>query len=331
VIQSLRTTLHPAWYQGHRRKPPYFEGWYYKLVDESEQHRYAIIPGVFRGADSEASHAFVQVLDGMTGQTIYQRYPVSEFWAADGSLDLRVGPSRFTETAINLSIDSPELNLAGELRFEGSIPWPVSLASPGIMGWYAWVPLMECYHGVVSLDHAIRGVLRVAGRDIDFGGGRGYIEKDWGRSFPSAWVWTQSNHFQEEGTSLTASVAIIPWLRSSFRGFIIGLWHADALYRFATYTGARIEELELTDDHVHWIVSNSRHRLEIHTSRGAAGLLRGPSGMDMGIRVPETLDADVSLRLWDLESGSARLIFEGTGRNGGLEVAGELQRLLAAS
>ena len=23
------------------------------------------------------------------------------------------------------------------------------------MGWYAWVPFMECYHGVLSLDHTI--------------------------------------------------------------------------------------------------------------------------------------------------------------------------------
>ena len=238
MIQTLRTTLHPAWYQGHRRRPPYFEGWYYKIVDVSEQHGFAIIPGVFRGSEQAASHAFVQVLDGMTGQATYHRYLMSDFWASDNSLDLRVGPNRFTEMTITLGIDSPELTLAGELRFEGLVPWPVSLASPGIMGWYPWVPLMECYHGVVSLDHAIRGSLAVAGGDIDFTAGRGYIEKDWGRSFPSSWVWMQSNHFQEEGTSFTASEAMIPWLRSSFRGFIIGLWHAGRLYRFATYTGA---------------------------------------------------------------------------------------------
>ena len=87
----------------------------------------------------------------------------------------------------------------------------------------------------------------------------------------------------------------------------------------------------MADDHVHWVVSDRRHRLEIHTSRGAAGLLRGPSGMDTGVRLPETLDADMSVRLWDLESGSTRPLFEGTGRNGGLEVAGDLQRLLSAS
>lgn len=60
----------------------------------------------------------------------------------------------------------------------------MTVRSPGIMGWYAWVPTMECYHGVVSLDHAISGKLMIEDQAHDFNGGRGYIEKDWGKSFP---------------------------------------------------------------------------------------------------------------------------------------------------
>jgi hypothetical protein len=328
MIRFLRTTLHPHWYQGRHRKPPYFEGWYYKLVDKSEQHRFAVIPGLFRGAEAGASHAFVQVLNGVTGQATYHRYPVGEFRAAETSFDLQVGPNRFTQTGMDMQIESAELSLSGELSFEGLTPWPVTVFSPGIMGWYAWMPFMQCYHGVVSLDHRIHGQLALDGQAMDFGGGRGYMEKDWGRSFPSAWIWMQSNHFAEEGTSFTASVAIIPWLRSSFRGFIIGLWHAGRLLRFATYTGARTEELAVADDDVHWIVSDRRYLLDIRASRSEAGLLRGPSGVDMGVRVPETLNATVTVRLWDRGGGNDTLVYEGTGLHGGLEVAGDLGRLL---
>ena len=59
-------------------------------------------------------------------------------------------------------------------------------------------------------------------------------------------------------TSLTASVAIIPWLRGAFPGFIVGLRHDGQLYRFATYTGAAIERLELADTHVTWHMSRTR-------------------------------------------------------------------------
>ena len=55
---SLRTTLTPGMYHGFNKKPPFFEGWYYKLVSADERYKVAIIPGVILGQDA---HAFVQV------------------------------------------------------------------------------------------------------------------------------------------------------------------------------------------------------------------------------------------------------------------------------
>jgi tocopherol cyclase len=327
VIRFLRTTLNPACYHGQGKKPPFFEGWYFKLVDASEGHRFAVIPGVFLSEDPAKHHAFVQILDGRTGNVTYHRYTAQEFWAAEGAFDLRIGPNRFTTEHLALDIHSPEMVISGELRFSGLAPWPVTLASPGIMGWYAWVPMMECYHGVVSLDHGIEGALQVNDQPIEFTGGRGYIEKDWGRSFPSAWIWFQTNHFEQPGTSLTASVAIIPWVRRSFPGFIIGLWHGGVLYRFATYTGARIEQLDITDERVSWVVRDRRYRLEMQAIRAEGGLLQAPTTLDMGRRIAETLDAGVEVELYVLEKGDSRLLFRGAGRHAGLEAAGDLARL----
>jgi tocopherol cyclase len=334
VIRSLRSVLRPAAYHGHGKKPPFFEGWYYKLVDTTGRHRYAIIPGVFLSDDPEQDHAFVQVLDGATGCSTYHRYAADEFWAAEDTLDLRIGPNHFTTEYLSLQIRSPELEIDGDLHFSGLHPWPVTLRSPGIMGWYAWAPFMECYHGVVSLDHLISGVLQVnvptkVGLAVDLTGGRGYIEKDWGRSFPSAWIWFQTNHFDQPGTSLTASIAIIPWLRGSFPGFIVGLWHNEGLYRFATYTGARTEALDITDEAVTWAISDRRHRLEMRAIRAEGGLLQAPTTADMGRRIAETLNANVETALYSLEGGRPRLLFDGIGRHAGLEAVGDLSRLQA--
>jgi hypothetical protein len=51
------------------------------------------------------------------------------------------------------------------------------------MGPYAFVPFMECYHGILSMDHKINGQLIIHDEIIDFTGGKGYMEKDWGQSF----------------------------------------------------------------------------------------------------------------------------------------------------
>ncbi len=77
---SLRTTLTPGVYHGANKKPPFFEGWYYKLVSADERHKVAIIPGVILGQDA---HAFLQVLDGVDGTTAYLQFPVADFRADD--------------------------------------------------------------------------------------------------------------------------------------------------------------------------------------------------------------------------------------------------------
>ena len=81
---------------------------------------------------------------------------------------------------------------------------------------------MECYHGILSMNHSINGTLILNGKTLSFDKGRGYMEKDWGHSFPEGYIWMQSNHFSKKETSIKISVAKIPWLRSSFIGFIAG-------------------------------------------------------------------------------------------------------------
>lgn len=69
MLRYLRGVLHPEIYHGFGRKTPFFEGWYFKLVDAARQRRMAIIPGVFMAeGDARGNHAFVQVLDGMGGR-----------------------------------------------------------------------------------------------------------------------------------------------------------------------------------------------------------------------------------------------------------------------
>jgi hypothetical protein len=318
----LQTTLTPAMYHGHRAKPPFFEGWYFKLISADERQRYAIIPGVILG---EQGHAFIQLLNGNDGTAAYHRFPLEQFWASESEFDIRIGESRFSSREINLQVATQAGSLGGRLRFEDPIPWPVSWRSPGIMGWYAWAPRMECYHGVLGFDHAIQGALRIDGAHVDFDLGRGYIEKDWGQSFPAAWVWFQTNHFGTPGTSLTASVAMIPFLGNAFRGFIVGLWHERRLYRFATYSGAKIESLEIQPEHVRWAIVDKTHRLELAAHKAPGAAILGPTRVEMGIRVNETLQATVEARLLTHEG---EVLFAGTGRNAGLEVQGDLERLL---
>jgi tocopherol cyclase len=322
---TLRKIFHPELHQGANKKPPFFEGWYYKIIDASETHKYAFIPGIFLHTDSRNQHAFVQVLNGTTGASDYHRFPFDEFRYKPDHFEIDIDQNGFSLERMRLRLGTGEKSIKGELRFRRLSPWPITVASPGVMGWYAYVPFMECFHGVLSFDHEIEGSLQVAGQSIDFTGGRGYMEKDWGKSFPSAHIWMQTNHFEQPGVSLSASVAIIPWLFSSFPGFIVGLMVNNVLYRFATYTGANIKLLDVTDNDIHWTMADKKHELEIHATRSQGGLLHAPTTTEMSNRLLESLTSTVSVCLKKKTGG---IIFSGTGNHAGLELGGDLPSLL---
>jgi hypothetical protein len=307
---------------GRRRRRGFFEGWYYKLVGASGARTLAVIPGLFLSRDGRNRFGFVMTVDG--SRVALTRYPMADVEARSDRFDLRIGANRFSAGELSLDLDAGGIPWRGTLSFTDRAPWPVTWTSPGAMGWYAYMPFMECFHGVVSLDHRIDGALDVGQARIDLAGGRGYTEKDWGRNFPSSWVWMQANHFEVPGVSLFASVAIIPFLGTTFGGSIVGLQLDGQLYRFATYTGARVRALDVEPARVRVVVEDRRHRLEMEASRGPTVRLFGPTADDMVPRVDECLASPIAVRL-SLLGGP--VLFEGRSPIGALEAQGDVARL----
>ena len=326
MINYIKKVMNPVWYHGHGKKAPFFEGWYFKCVSADESQKWAFIPGIFKNKAGEKSHSFIQVLDGNSGAAHYHRFEHDVFRAREMDFDVSIGRSRFRIDHIQFDIDDEIGNISGELRFFNQHPWDITLFAPGVMGPFGWLPFLECYHGICSLDHRIEGQLNIYGEEVDFSGGRGYIEKDWGQSFPTGYIWQQSNHFETEGTSLTASFATVPNVGRTFAGFIVGLWHEQRLYQFTTYNMTTIAYVHVSDSDVKWALQNQNYRLEVEATRAEGGLLLGPEREDMHKRVDETLKSRIQARL--IERSSKRIIFEGVGRNAALEVVGDLSMIL---
>jgi tocopherol cyclase len=314
---------HPEGFHGQGITKNFFEGWYFKFVSADQSQRWAVIPGIFRGLGGESrDEAFVQVLDGSSGRSWYHRFEMSEFSASPNRFDVRVGGNHFHERGAEL--DLPQLK--GHLEITTALkPWPVTLSSPGIMGWYGLVPFMECFHGIVSFGHDLKGQLEVEGSTVSFDGGKGYIEKDWGKNFPSGYIWLHSNHVESDPqASLVASAAIIPWLRRPFRGFIMGLHHLGTLHRWTTYNGSQEELLSLDDSHVTWRVSGPDGVLELRAERKRGGLLHAPLREAMHQRVEETMDGRIEIR----HTKGSKVLLDSVATCGAMEVFGDTERLL---
>jgi tocopherol cyclase len=321
ILRKIHSVFHPEQFQGWNRKRNYFEGWYFKVVSEDETKAFAIIPGI--AMDSQGKRQpFIQVLDGKKRTAQYHKFGPDSFVSAGNRFEISIQDNHFSEN--QLSINLPEMK--GELEFSGNVPWPSNWYSPGIMGPYSFLPFMECYHGIVSMDHSVNGHLIVGGESLDFSRGRGYIEKDWGQSFPSAYLWLQTNHFSQAGISLKVSVAKIPYLNYSFVGFIAGIWLCDRLIQFTTYNQSVLRKCFIDTEKVELVIQNKNYTLEIMTRREVSTALASPILGLMDGRIEESMNARVEVNLTDRKTG--KTILQDVGRNGGLEVAGKIEEII---
>lgn len=319
---SLRTLFKPEVFQGNLKRNHYFEGWYFKHVSADHNQVLAIIPGISLAG---SHHSFIQIIDGSNGNTRYIEFPVSRFYGSRDHLDIRIGNNRFTKDSIELDINNHDTILQGTLRYANSISWPGSLLAPGIMGWYSYVPKMECYHGIVSLDHSIKGTLNFQGHTLDFNNGRGYIEKDWGTSMPESWIWLHANTFGAPGTSVMVSIAKIPWMGKFFIGFLCFVLVRGKIYKFMTYNNSRIESLSLKEGRLDLAVRNRNFSVSLTAQQKKAGSLKAPVHGLMERYIKESIDSELSI---SIKSSSGSTIFDGNAEKAGLELVGNLDELV---
>ncbi len=299
----------PARYHGKPSSRPYFEGWYFK--QSSNNDAFAVIPGVFRSADARGDTAFIQVIFGTPPQSFFVPYPPNDFFCHPRRFELRIGGCLFTMNAVKL--DLPQIGLAAEFDYRNHVPIKRGPFSPSIMGPFSYLPAMQCNHGVLSLWQSVSGEVRFGEQLMMFDNADGYMEKDWGESFPESWIWMQCGN---EEAALMCAVASIPFRKFSFIGVICALNVMGHEYRFATYNGAHVLAINRENKLVTVEVGRGKYRLCIIARNTQFGTLKAPTKTGMDREIEESLSAvfDVSL------CHGTQTLFSGHFDSGGLEM-----------
>lgn len=189
-----------------------FWGWYFKC--QSDNQTLAVIPAIH--SEKNKKSCSIQLITDQFSQNVSFTYS-----------QCRIG-----KEGISLNISTPMLTAVGSVSFENITPIKYD-----IMGPFAYVPFMECRHGVMSMMHDVTGEMNINGTPYVFSKASGYWEGDRGRSFPKKYAWTQCNY---ENGSLMLSVADIPIGSLHFTGIIGVVLLNGKEYRFATYLGAKV-------------------------------------------------------------------------------------------
>ncbi len=312
--------FNPEVFQGNLERRKYFEGWYLKHVSADLTQVLSFIPGV----SLQDREAFIQVINGISGESWFYTFPLEEFRWNDQEFSISIGENVFTNKYSRLNLKSKQASFQGELHYSDMVKYPRDWFNPGIMGPYSFMPFMECSHAIVSATHHVQGSIKTGKEKLDFNGGKGYMEKDWGRSFPQAWIWLQCNNFSQNNTSLMFSLARVPYLGQIFNGLAAFLYHEGKFHIFTTWNKAELVQAEMLKNTLTVELKQGNKQLRIEAVRSRVGELKAPQNGEMSRVIKESVDSRVSIEFND----GAGLTYKDKGQRAGLEIIDEIFQYL---
>lgn len=275
--------------QLHIKDKGMFEGWYFRVSDRKIS--IAVIVGI------SETMAFIQTIDTYTDLSQMLEFDLNEFEYGNNPFFIRIQNNYFTKEKIILNLNQGTIKIRGILENETLTPLRSSLYAPTIMGPFYYLTKMECHHEIISLLHRVKGRLIINQQKINING-LGYMEKDWGYSFPRDYLWIQSNDCIQGKASLFIAVAKIPIKITSFTGIIMVLMIEDKQYRIASYYGAYLKRWLIKDGYYYLIIKQYPYSFYIKIIPGDSNLLKAPQLGMMHEEVKESLNSKVTVLIY---------------------------------
>jgi hypothetical protein len=315
----------PHLYHGIEKTRPYFEGWYFKHTSTKEAFVLSVICGVSRSKDPKDDHSFIQIITGPAHKSTYIRFPYSDFKYDNDDFRVTIGDNAFSYDRIHLDINNKDISIQADLEYASHIYLESTFLCPSIMGYFSYFPDMECNHGILSMKNNVHGQVIIDGVPHSMDNAAGYIEKDWGESFPKAWIWLQGNVSETHPeSSFMCSVASIPLGVFSFTGFIGIIDTGERQYRFATYNSSKIAYIIKKDKGVELLIKRKDQSIKIAAYTESFDTLIAPTRNGMDRELYESVSGEIDVEL--IQNG--KTIFEAHYRGCGIEVSeiGDLVR-----
>ena len=223
-------------FSGYHRSKSYFEGWYCKI--QTNKENMAFIPAYHIDNKGNRSASLQIIFDS---NTYYYTFSSLQFFAASDRFAVYLDKSKFWDMGMHLDIEKPNLRLQADIHYGN-----LCKVNQDIMGPFSLFQNLECNHGVISMGHTVNGIIIINGKTKIIHG-MGYLEKDWGSSFPDTYFWTQCLFKNIGRGSIMVSIADIPIKTRiknnkifKFKGCICQICHRKKQYRMATYLGCKI-------------------------------------------------------------------------------------------
>ena len=305
----------PELFQGEKyinANKNYFEGWYFK--NTNNKNGIAFIPGI--NINGEEKKAFIQIITN--NYSYFVNYSICDFKFSFTPFYIKIGDNFFSKERIHIDIKDETQNLRafGDIKYSNCKIISSNFLNPNIMGPFSYIPFMECNHAILSMNSRADGLIDINSNKIKFDNDIGYIEKDWGCSFPKSYIWCQGNNFQNPNASFMISIAHIPFKTFSFRGFICDLIIDNNEFKFATYNNAKLIKYNIDGDILNINIRKGNYYLDITSKCDKTLKLSAPVKGKMEKDIFESITSTIKVTLMQDD----KTIFSDISTNCGLEI-----------
>lgn len=276
----------------YKNKKAFFEGWYFK--HQYNDFSMALIPGINIDKNGD-KYSFIQVITKDNSYNI--KYKFDDFSISYDKLTIKIKDNIFSINGVVLNIRESGIRIKGRLKYNNITP-----IKSNIMGPFSLIKFMQCNHEIISLYHTVDGNLTINNKEIKINNGIGYIEKDYGSSFPKTYLWIQCNDFQNEKASIMVSIADIPLLGYEFKGCIAAILYKGKEYRMATYNGVKIIDYNKKG----LTIKRGRYKLYIDIEEKNSRNLLAPNKGEMERVINEDIACSARFRFYEKK----KLIFD---------------------
>lgn len=295
-MNKLFLIKNPELFQGEKRiksNNNYFEGWYFK--NTNNRKGISFIPGI--NINEQEKKAFIQIITN--DSSYFVNYNIEYFKYKSKPFYIKIGNNFFSKNKIHIDIKDETQNLIvfGDIRYSDSKNISTNFLNPNIMGPFSYIPFMECNHAIINMKNIANGFININNDKLKFDNSIGYMEKDWGSSFPKSYIWCQGNNFKKSNASFMISIAYIPFKNFHFNGIICDLIIDNEEYKFATYNNAKLVEYYIDNNFINIILKKGHYYLNVNSKYTTGPKLAAPIKGKMEKDIFESISATISVTL----------------------------------
>ena len=314
-MKKIDLIKNPELFQGEKYlniNKNYFEGWYFK--NTTINNGISFIPGI--NIDGKNKKSFIQIITN--NESYFVNYNIDDFKFNYNPFYIQIKNNIFSKEKIHIDIadKSQQLKIDGSVEYTNNKNINTNKFNPNIMGPFSYIPFMECNHAILSMKNIANGLIRINDNIINFNNDSGYIEKDWGCSFPKSYIWCQGNNFKSSNASFMLAIANIPFKILEFKGIICDIIVDDKEYKFATYNNTKLINFKITNNILDITLKKGEYYLNVQARCDKGLKLSAPVKGKMQKDIFESISSEIMVTL----KKNKNTIFSDISFNCGVEI-----------